>query len=391
MFYRFFSIFFFALATLSAAPHTKGPPLPPLTVQQVLPLPFCYFENLYFDTSSTAFLGCGPRLDPNKAMLKDKERGYSFHLTNKKPLPNNPQFIQGTTLFLFENQSGRKYLSHYFHLLEHVVGIWSFYGDQHAKDVRLIVLAGNGETEKLKNTWKGPNDLNLHLLKALFPNAAVKTWRSFLKTYDGLALRFDRAVTSDRALTSLEPECGRLNKMLAVARFDLSQEAIGHLADRVHAYANTVFEKTDVLRVTYLKRPFPRALSADLEASLLQSISMLGNIALKVVDFAKISFQEQIHTIGNTDVLISVHGNGLSHVLYLPGHAGVIEIFPPNSHALDYRLFGEARGLEYLGIMSKGPVLNSKDAYELGAFGEVNTTIYELDFLPILSFIRNRL
>ncbi|XP_052812960.1 uncharacterized protein LOC128240371 [Mya arenaria] len=40
-----------------------------------------------------------------------------------------------------------------------------------------------------------------------------------------------------------------------------------------------------------------------------------------------LSFKEQLQVISNADVLISMHGAGLTHTLFLPPHAGVIELF----------------------------------------------------------------
>ncbi|XP_053386242.1 uncharacterized protein LOC128550700 [Mercenaria mercenaria] len=41
-----------------------------------------------------------------------------------------------------------------------------------------------------------------------------------------------------------------------------------------------------------------------------------------------LTFQEQVKIIANTDVLISMHGAGLSHIFSLPSHASVLELFP---------------------------------------------------------------
>lgn len=41
-----------------------------------------------------------------------------------------------------------------------------------------------------------------------------------------------------------------------------------------------------------------------------------------------LSFEEQMKTVSGTDILISIHGTALTHILFLPKHAGVLEIFP---------------------------------------------------------------
>jgi hypothetical protein len=288
----------------------------------------------------------------------------------------------GSLLFIFETKETSHYISHFFHLLEHVVGLWVYYGDKYFQDVHTIVLTSDQEnTERF--IWEGPNQINRHLLCALFPKAKVITWGEYLESH----IHFSKSVTSDRKDSFHSPECIHLNKMLGAARRTLSKRALLRLSNRVHDYVGTNFQKNDSLRVTYLKRPPPRMLDPEVEKNLLFRIENHKNISLQSLDFAHLSFQKQIEIIGNTDILIGVHGNGLSHLLFLPPHAKIIEIFPPNAHALDYRLFADVRGLNYTGVVPGIGILPSRDAYKLGPFGNIDETIYRLDIPLILEAI----
>lgn len=356
------------------------------------PTPFNLLNNLYFNADSGVFFSSGDDVDPNHVISPNFIRGYSFHVASKRDLLNlkyRRKTIEGTSLFLFEIDLTRHYLSHFFHLLEHLVGVWSFYGADNFNDIKLIVLASDGSRNK-DPTWKGPNSINEHLLKAMFPQASVKTWDEFLVENHHTILRFEKAFTSDRALTFYSEACSRVNKMLAEAFPDLSSQALNQLALRVNSYANTQSKASNLITVTYLKRPFPRALEAQLEQKLINAIEQLPNVKLTVIDFFHISFQEQINVIGKTDVLISVHGNGLSHILFLPETSSVIEIFPKDSCTLDYRMFADARNIEYLGIICNRGILKQEEAYSIGVMGNTNTTIYELNIEPIISLIKDR-
>lgn len=288
----------------------------------------------------------------------------------------------GSALFIFETKETSHYISHFFHLLEHVIGLWSYYGDKHSQEVHTIVLAENRDNKE-PFAWEGPNEINRHLLHALFPKAQIITWGEYLDS----DLCFAKQITSDRKLSFSCPECVHLNKMLGFARHLLSKKALIRLSNTVHNYAGTKHQKTDSLRITYLKRPPPRMLDEEVEKSLLFEIQKLKNSTLRTEDFALLSFQSQIEIIGNTDVLISVHGNGLSHLLFLPTEAKIIEIFPPHAHALDYRLFADARGLDYTGVVPGVGVLAKRDAYTRGPFGKMDETIHELDISLILEAI----
>ena len=351
-----------------------------LTKQTSFPPPFTYFDHLYFDTGFRTFYGVGENIDTDRAIAPDAGRAYSFksvsYLSRK-----NIGFIDGTTLFLFEANITKSYLFHFFHLLEHLVGIWSLYGDENNEDIKTIVLDG------ISSNWEGPNKLNKHLIEALFPNAVVITWDNFIKMHDNKTICLERAVLSDRAVTLNNYECTKINKMLGSALPFLSEENLINLADKVHTYSKTKKCASDTLRVTYTKRGMPRTLTENLEKQLLSDISKIPNVSVIVADFCKLSFQEQVNLIGNTDVLIGVHGNGLSHILFLPENAAAIEIFPPDTLALDYRLYADARGVAYLGISSNLGPIGKEVAYQTGPFGDVNKTIERLDFAPILSFI----
>lgn len=49
---------------------------------------------------------------------------------------------------------------------------------------------------------------------------------------------------------------------------------------------------------------------------------------VKGLQFDQYSFKEQLDFAANADLFISMHGAGLAHVLFLPSHAGVLELFP---------------------------------------------------------------
>ena len=46
------------------------------------------------------------------------------------------------------------------------------------------------------------------------------------------------------------------------------------------------------------------------------------------VQFDRLTFKEQLELVSRVDILIGMHGAGLTHVLFLPSHAGLIELYP---------------------------------------------------------------
>jgi len=296
--------------------------------------------------------------------------------------------LADTTLLLFETPQTNGYLAHFFHLLEHLVGVWSFYADAHQEEIKRVVLV---DGPFVNRPWQGPNQINKHLLNALFPQAEVMAWDNFLNKQRGQTIRFERALTSDRALTFQNLECKKINKMLGAARTSLSSSALDRLAEQVQKYAKcSMVKDPKYLHVTYAKRPPPRRLSPRLEAKMIAALSKIPNVKLRTIDFAEMTFNEQIQTVSTTNVLVSVHGNGLSHLLFLPPNSCVIEIFPPDTLLLDYRLFANARQFEYHGIVANQGSVSDEDAYAGMACNNVNFPVEQLNINALVDIVRKR-
>ncbi|KAL3851877.1 hypothetical protein ACJMK2_015576 [Sinanodonta woodiana] len=71
-----------------------------------------------------------------------------------------------------------------------------------------------------------------------------------------------------------------------------------------------------------------------------------------------IPMKEQLQWITKTDVLIGMHGAGLSHILFLPQHAAVLELFPLYWTKYTHRHFSAMsswRGLKYASWQNLNP------------------------------------
>ena len=68
---------------------------------------------------------------------------------------------------------------------------------------------------------------------------------------------------------------------------------------------------------------------------------------INVVDFATISLLDQVKLVQSTDVLVGHHGAGMTHVLFLPPEAAVVEIMPPWFPTRGFRSVARMRGLTH--------------------------------------------
>lgn len=71
------------------------------------------------------------------------------------------------------------------------------------------------------------------------------------------------------------------------------------------------------------------------------------------VTFEPLSMREQVSLIADTDVLVAMHGAGLTHILFLPEHAAVVEMFSRGTRVSHYEAFARWRSLKYKLFQSK--------------------------------------
>lgn len=360
------------------------------TKQQILPTCFSYFENLYFSNKYTTFFTLGENIQLEKAIYTPERRGFLWKAFKKMPAEiarSSYYDAPGSTIILFERAATPYHYQHFFHFLEHLLGIWNFGGEKIAKGVQLFLIASNGEMEKPEN-WEGYNQVTTHLIKALFPNAEIKLWADFMQETEGSLLCFEKVITSDRSMEYLKKEPYRTDRMLGGYFQNLTKKSLDNMAAKVHQYAQVDKIQSEKLVVTYVTRTPPRCLPPNIEGVLLDKIQQLPNVELRVVDFAALSFKEQINSVANTDVLIGVHGNGLSHALFLPSGASLIEIFPVDTFRVEYRILAKARELNYFGLLPNIGWIDDQSKEKLEFYGEGSIAITNADIDAIIAVLK---
>jgi len=106
-------------------------------------------------------------------------------------------------------------------------------------------------------------------------------------------------------------------------------------------------EPDNKLRVTFLSRKtrYRRVLN---EEELVQALQNTGRMFARIVSFDdSISFHNQLKIVRNTDILIGMHGAGLTHLMFLPDWAGVFELYHCQDPAC-YSDLARLRGLKYI-------------------------------------------
>jgi hypothetical protein len=360
-------------------------------------LPTTTATRLCYAPADRCFLVVDGDGDVDRAIVPAQRRAYRARNLDRLP-PHRAVALDGTTLLLLEDVTTGHMLSHYFHLLEHVLAAWPIVADR-PQSVRRVVLASDGRS--LRN-WRGPNTINEKLLGAVFPCAQVLTWKEFHALFGGPAERLrdrlvglapkicvmENTIVVDRALTLSDAECRHLNKMLAHYRDGFDTALWDRMAGTVIEAFGVAADRGGPLRVTHVVRSGRRRLTDRVREDLHAAIRAIPGVLLQVVDFARLSYERQLAAVARTDVLIGVHGNGLSHGFFLPRPATVIELFPRGGHAMDYRLLADLRGLAYLGVHAEHGVIDEAAALRLGGYGHLDRDVDGLDIAPIVQLLR---
>lgn len=267
-------------------------------------------------------------------------------------LKERAKSLNGDLLVIVDDSVGM--VAHYFHIMEHLIGVWNFLVHKHPERVKQILFAFEGSEENEHIRWRGlAHDTTYHLLTAFFPHAKIGLLKD-LKT----SLKAHTIYISSRTRSHGIPASGYTN-MNGSAQFYYHPDRLRRMRDRVFAHMGvTAKARSDALRITYCRRTTGRVLDPAVEDLFLRRIAQEPHCQLNSVDFAAISFREQLQTIANTDLLIGVHGAGLTHLLFLPDHATVLEYYEGGESAF-FRLFSQLRGLPYYA--------NSHDRWETGS------------------------
>ncbi|KAL1901043.1 hypothetical protein Sste5346_002109 [Sporothrix stenoceras] len=106
------------------------------------------------------------------------------------------------------------------------------------------------------------------------------------------------------------------------------------------------------IRVTFIDRKDANTRRLTDQDGFLEAVRTKynGTVVVDAVDFGSLSFAEQLKIARATDVLVGVHGAGLTHIMFLKEHTtAVVEIQPADMDAtfMGFRNLANMRGINY--------------------------------------------
>lgn len=92
--------------------------------------------------------------------------------------------------------------------------------------------------------------------------------------------------------------------------------------------------------------------------------SVFAGDFIRPIIMEQMSMKQQLDVISDTDVLVGMHGAGMTHSLFLPKHAVVLEFFPNYWGFLrHFKMFSKWRGVKYIGWQNLDPRNEYADFY----------------------------
>jgi hypothetical protein len=236
---------------------------------------------------------------------------------------------------------------HLYHMVENLLGLWPTY--QHfakEKNPTCLVLPQNTNREFGHSTKA--------LVEAIFPGMLVIDKDVFMNLIQRTALHFEWVVASDRSAT----DHGGVNQMIA--------GIFNHTKTHMTSFVSRAFRNLGIIPRTSIGKLYPvrislvdrrssenRRLEHSLAKDLLWILSGNSQVELRVLLFEQLSLKEQVQEAALTNVLVGVHGNGLTHALFITSPGAVVEIIPgKGQRMIAFQQFAELRGNTYFGIDS---------------------------------------
>eukprot|EP00455_Lapot_gusevi_P050799 TRINITY_DN7456_c0_g1_i4.p1 TRINITY_DN7456_c0_g1~~TRINITY_DN7456_c0_g1_i4.p1 ORF type:complete len:310 (+),score=14.72 TRINITY_DN7456_c0_g1_i4:137-931(+) len=122
------------------------------------------------------------------------------------------------------------------------------------------------------------------------------------------------------------------------------------------------------------------------EAELMEVLKKMPLVEATLIEFASLSYAEQLKTVAEHDIMIGMHGAGMTHLLWLPPWAGVVELWnAPSPGWRCYEHMSQWSGFDYINWTNQHP-----QNHVVTARGDV-TTIDVKEFTDLVNSLTERI
>ncbi|RXK39812.1 hypothetical protein M231_02867 [Tremella mesenterica] len=308
----------------------------------------------------------------------------------------------------------RQYLNHYYHFIgEHLFPLWKVwakaYERYHVPEPMVSHMsffnADSGPSDvrgvDTSHRWADRAGVNTYTLNKAFPGIKITTkdeWDPIASS--NRLLRFPYLLLTSRRAGHGGPNSA-FKPYGDVLRLPIgTQDWWADMRERLLAGHSAEYGPARESRpvITYLSRQSTgRRLANESHDALveeLETLSKSGRAEVRYEVFEDTSIPEQWARIARTTILLGVHGNGLTHIIFLPINPGsaVYELQPENCQINDYAPLALARGIPHWIVQNDrmcGPTECGIRGCHEGA--RINSEDIKVDSRALVDHIRGRL
>jgi len=305
-------------------------------------------------------------LDQAKRKPTDKDMRY---VTPKQAAAifgtSEPSLIDGTTFLINDS---KQFLTHYYHFTaEWLFGAWRMYaslaGDSITSDGKTALPPPRRFTFVHSPEWRDYAHMNEFVIRSAFPGTAIeleKDWQG--RAALGHLFVFERALLSDRAAAMKSEEYLRTGRSASVS-FTEAQAGMywwttvrNNVVEFAGLDANAPPEGTPPV-ITYIQRQdwgrrMLRQSDHEQLVAELRKLEKTYGYEVNIVAMDKLTRAEQVRLSGRTTIMMGVHGNGLTSLVWMRPNpkATVMEFFVKDGFAFDYEWTTRALGMAHYGF-----------------------------------------
>ncbi|KAK0219115.1 hypothetical protein IW262DRAFT_1080213 [Armillaria fumosa] len=304
--------------------------------------------------------------------------------------------VEGNTLLVNEHS---QFLGHFYHLVaELFFGVQAFwhgtFSVPSAVDAESAKFAYPSPpaldrvifTHSDANGWRDRPGFNAYFMRAAFPSVAIEDkqdWEDRIAATSGSSVdrawHFPLVLLTDRSASHHGAVCGSQTQRIASEAWEYMRDQSRLMGTKVGGWWEPIrasvlrFSGMDVVRpggddlqmpdkvvITYISRQNTerRRLTDEAHDSLVTALQELverkkdEGWELNIMYAEQMSKDAQVHAAARTTIMLGVHGNGLTHLLFMPPTkvSMVIEIFYPGGFAHDYQWTTRALGMSHVAV-----------------------------------------
>ncbi|KAF8970076.1 hypothetical protein BDZ97DRAFT_1652817 [Flammula alnicola] len=222
----------------------------------------------------------------------------------------------------------------------------------------------------IEHQWRDPAGVNGPLKRAGWPDTPIERndlWKDLIALNQTFV--FERAMIVSRPAAHKSPLASLWFKMISSSISDghgmnvtvpehfweplrkrVVHNTIGYLPVMNNAGVVMSSPKSTLPIVTYISRQNGvRRFSQKAHEGLVKALKELADEGLcevNVVAMEKMTFSQQLETVAGTTIMVGIHGNGLTHQIWMPPspRSTVIEVFFPKAYLHDYEILARNMG-----------------------------------------------